>query len=107
MRHVRRYIVLALIAILACILKFHSFGRDYETVEQFRGAKLLKEDWNPLIAETVNEKRITVAIDNKEFTNQETSIFMDNNLNIMVPVDILPEGLKCSSHLYEGKELLV
>ena len=107
MRHVRRYIVLAFIAILACILKFHSFGRDYETVEQFRGAKLLKEDWNPLIAETVNEKRITVAIDNKEFTNQETSIFMDNNLNIMVPVDILPEGLKCSSHLYEGKELLV
>ncbi len=107
MSHVKRYIVLAFIAVMACVLKFHSFGSDYETIEPFRGANLLKEDWNPLIAETVNEKRITVAIDNKEFTNQEMPIFMDDNLNIMVPVDILPEGLKCSSQLYEGKELLV
>ena len=107
MSHVKRYIVLTFIAVMACVLKFHSFGSDYETIEPFRGANLLKEDWNPLIAETVNEKRITVAIDNKEFTNQEMPIFMDDNLNIMVPVDILPEGLKCSSQLYGGKELLV
>ena len=107
MSHVKRYIVLAVIAVMACMLKFHSFGSDYETVERFRGANLLKEDWNPLIAETVNEKRITVAIDNKEFTSQELPLFMDDNLNVMVPVDILPEGLKCSSHLYGGKELLV
>lgn len=107
MSHFKRYIVLVILSVMACILKFHSFGSDYETVERFRGANLLEEDWNPLIAETVNEKKITVTIDNKEFTNQETSVFMDDHLNIMVPVDILSVGLKCSSHLYEGKELLV
>lgn len=107
MSHVKRYIVLAVIAVMACIWKFQSFGSDYETVERFRGANLSKEDWNPLIAETVNERRITVTIDNKEFTNQDTPIFMDDHLNIMAPVDILSEGLKCSSHLYEGKELLI
>lgn len=107
MNHVKRYIVLAMLAVLACIFKMQSFGSEYETVERFRGANLSKEDWNPLIADTVNEKRITVTIDNKEFTNQDTSVFMDDNLNIMAPVDILPEGLKCSSHLYEGKALLV
>ncbi len=107
MSHVKRYILLAVLVAAACVLNFNSFGGDYETVGKFRGAELKEEDWNPLIAETVNEKTISVAIDNKEYTNKDTSIFMDDNLNIMVPVDILTEGLKCSSHIYENKELLV
>lgn len=107
MSHVKRYILLAMLVTAACVLKFNSFGGDYETVGKFRGAELKEEDWNPLIAETVNEKMISVAIDNKEYTNKDTSIYMDDNLNIMVPVDILTEGLKCSSHIYGEKELLV
>ena len=107
MSHVKRYILLAVMAVAACLLKFNNYGADYETVGQFRGAELKDEDWNPLIAETVNEKTISVAIDNKEYTNKDLGIFMDDSLNIMVPVDILTEGLKCSSHIYDGKELLV
>ena len=107
MSHVKRYILLAVMAVAACLLKFNNYGADYETVGQFRGAELKDEDWNPLIAETVNEKTISVAIDNKEYTNKDLDIFMDDSLNIMVPVDILTEGLKCSSHIYDGKELLV
>lgn len=107
MSYSKRYVFLIALAFVACILKFYNFGTDYENVETFRGAKLAEEDWNPLIAETVNEKRITVAIDSREYTNEDTGIFMDKNLNIMVPVDILAEGLKCSSHLYDGNELVV
>lgn len=107
MSHIKRYILLALIVVAACILKFNNFGSDYETIGNFRGARLASEDWNPLIAETVNEKRLSVTIDNKEYTNEDTSIFMDENLSIMIPIDILTEGLKCSSHLYENQELLV
>ena len=66
MSHVKRYILLAVMAVAACLLKFNNYGADYETVGQFRGAELKDEDWNPLIAETVNEKTISVAIDNKE-----------------------------------------
>lgn len=107
MSHVKRYILLAAVVLAACVFKFNNYGKDLETVGKFRGARLLEEDWNPLIAETVNDKTILLTLDSKEYTNRNTSIFMDDNLNLMVPVDILPEGLQCSSHLYDEKELLV
>lgn len=107
MSYVKRYILLAACVCGVSALKFYNFGTEYETVGEFRGANLSKEDWNPLIAETVNDKILSVAIDNKEYTNQDTSIFMDDNLNIMVPIDILTDGLKCSSHLYDRSDLLV
>ncbi len=107
MSHMKRYILLAAFVLAVCILKFHHFGKDYETVGKFRGARLLKEDWNPLIADSVNGRKISLTLDNKEYTSQDTPIYMDDNLNLMVPVDILTEGLKCSSHLYHEKELLV
>ena len=107
MRDVKRYGLFVILVFAACILKFHHFDRGFETVEKFRGANLAKEDWYPLIADTVNEKKLTVALDHKEYTNQDTPIYMDDNLNIMVPVDILRDGLQCSSHLYNAKNLLI
>ena len=107
MRDVKRYGLLTILIVTACMIKFHHFDRGFETVEKFRGANLAKEDWYPLIADTVNEKKLTVALDHKEYTNQDTTIFMDENLNIMVPIDILRDGLQCSSHLYDNKNLLI
>ena len=107
MSHIKRYFLLAILVMAACVLKFHHFGRDYESIDTFRGAQLNREDWNPLIAQSVNEKRLTISIDNKEYSNQDTGIFMDDNLNLMVPVDILSEGLNCSTHLYPKEELLI
>lgn len=107
MRHNKRYILMAALVIAVCALKFNDVSKRFEEVGKFRGATLLDEDWNPLIAETVNEKKLSVTIDNKEYTNRDTSIFMDEHLNVMVPVDILTESLKCSLSLYDEKELLV
>ena len=107
MSHVKRYIGMAVFVVIACVLKFHNFGTDYETIGDFRGAVLESADWNPLIAASVNEKTISVAIDSKEYSSNNTNIFMDNNLNIMVPMDILGEALNCSSHLYDEDKLLV
>lgn len=107
MNHVKRYIFLSVFVGAVCVLKFNNFGTDYESVGTFRGANLENADWNPLIAETVNNRKISVSIDSKEYTNKDTDIFMDDNLNIMVPVSILSDGLNCSTHLYDKKELLI
>lgn len=107
MNHVKRYILMALLVVTACVLKFNNFGSDYEAVDTFRGATLEKTDWNPLIADSVNEKTISVAIDSKEYTSNNMDIYMDDNLNIMMPIEVLSEGLNCSSHLYNKEELLV
>lgn len=107
MKYVKRYLFFAAVVFAGCVLKFGHYGDDYESVAAFRGAMLLEEDWNPLIAESVNEKRLTISIDNKEYTNEAAHIFMDENLSLMVPIDILSDGLNCSAHLYSQKELLI
>lgn len=107
MGHIKRYIWTAVFVAAVYCLRFHYFGEGYGTVGASQGARLAEEDWNPLVAASVNEKKITVTIDSKEYTSREIPIFMDGNRNIMVPTDLLTEGLRCSSHLYGGKELLI
>ena len=39
-----------------------------------------KEDWNPMIAASVNENLLSLVIDNKEYTNEEYSFYMNDEL---------------------------
>lgn len=107
MKYSKRYIAFAVLLAAALFLKFNTFGEGYETVEGFRGANLETETWNPLIAQSVNETLLTVVIDNREYTNADYSLYMDGNLNIMVPVSLLRDALNCSAHIYNGKTLCV
>jgi len=76
-------------------------------VQSFRGGNLETETFNPLIAASVNENRLVVNIDGNEYDNSKYDIYMDNNLNIMVPVNLLSDGLNCSAHLYPDETLLL
>lgn len=107
MKYSKKYIVMTVILFLAVTMKFSSNGGKSEKVENFRGAELEKEIWNPLIAETVNEKELSVLVDNKELNNRENGIYMDDNLNIMVPSSSLGESFNCSAHLYNEEKLML
>lgn len=107
MKRSKRYIVFAILLAIVFGIKFNQLDENYEEVEVFRGASLEEEDWNPLIAESVNEKKLSVVIDNREYDNQKTNFYMDDNLNIMAPVSILRDALNCSAHIYDGTTLLV
>lgn len=107
MRYSKKYVIMTVILFLAVVLKFSNNGGRSEKVENFRGAKLEKEIWNPMIAESVNEKMLSVLVDNKELTNQGNGIYMDENLNIMVPFSALGESFNCSAHLYGEEELML
>ena len=76
-------------------------------ISNFRGANLESATWNPLIASSVNDNLLSIVIDNKEYTNEEYPFYMDDNLNIMMPVTILRDALNCSAHVYEEGHLLV
>ncbi|MEH2945170.1 lectin like domain-containing protein [Lachnospiraceae bacterium KK002] len=107
MRQSRKYLVMTVILLLAVLFKFAGDGGKNEKVEPFRGARLKQEVWNPLIAESVNEKTLTVLVDNRELTSQEHGIYMDENLNIMIPFSELRDSFNCSAHLYEGEQLIL
>ncbi len=107
MQYIKRYIAFTLILVIGFLIKFNTFSENYQQVGNFRGASLQKEVWNPLIAESVNENLLSVIIDNKEYTNEEYSFYMNEDLNIMMPARMLREALNCSAHIYDGEVLVV
>lgn len=107
MKYSKKYIIMALLLFLALAFKFSSFGAKNERIEEFRGARLEQEIWNPMIAETVNDKPLSVLVDSKELTSERDGIYMNDNLNIMVPVSMLGESFDCSSHIYDEKTLVL
>lgn len=107
MRYSKRYIVFGIVLTAAIFLKFNTVSFRYQEIVNFRGANLDEETWNPLIASSVNDNLLSVVIDNKEYTNEDYSFYMDENLNIMVPVSILRDALNCSAHVYDEDMLLV
>ena len=55
----------------------------------------------------VNKNTIHMMIDNKEYTSDTLKFYMDDDRNIMVPVDMLREALNCSARIYQENELWV
>lgn len=107
MKYTKRYAVFLVFLAAALFLKFNTFSNEYGEIMNFRGAQLDEETWYPLIASSVNDNLLSVVIDNKEYTNENNSFYMDENLNIMVPVSILRDALNCSAHIYDDNSLLV
>ncbi len=107
MKYSKKYIIMAIALFLALAVKFSSVGTKNERIEEFRGARLEQGIWNPMIAETVNDKPLSVLVDSKELTSEKDGIYMNDNLNIMVPVSMLGESFDCSSHLYNEKTLML
>lgn len=107
MRYSKRYLIFGALLAVALFLKFNNMVSDYEKVTSFRGANLEAETWNPLIASSVNDNLLSLMIDNKEYTNEKYPLYMDDNLNIMIPVTILKDALNCSAHVYDDSVLLV
>ncbi len=76
-------------------------------MEAFRGAQLNEEDWNPLIAASVNDNVITLNIGGRSYSSENTSLYMDEHLQLMVPVSILRDSFNCSARIYGEHELVL
>lgn len=107
MRQWGKYIIMAVILMLAVVFKFTGPSGKSEKVERFRGARLEAEIWNPMIAESINKQTLTLLVDNRELTNKEHGIFMDQQLNLMIPLSALGDSFHCSAHLYEKQKLVL
>lgn len=107
MKYSKRYLAFCVILVIALLVKFNALTGQHAEIGSFRGAHLTEEVWNPLIAGSVNDNLLSVMIDNKEYTNEDYPFYMDDNLNIMVPVTVLRDALNCSAHVYDDKKLLV
>ena len=107
MQYIKRYIAFTLVLVIGFLMKFNTFAEDYQQISSFRGASIQEDTWNPLIADSVNENLLSIIIDNKEYTNEDYSFYMNDDLNIMLPAKMLSDALNCSAHVYEGNKLIL
>ena len=107
MKYSKRYVVFTLILIIIFVFDFYIFAKDNTTLGEFRGAEIESTVWSPLVAKDVNKNTIHMMIDNKEYTSDTLKFYMNDDRNIMVPVDMLREALNCSARIYQENELWV
>ena len=107
MRYSKRYIFFTIFLFIFILAKFNNSTSEFVEVEQFRGARLQPADWNPLIAASVNDDVITLNIGSRSYTSKDTPLYMDDELQLMVPVSILRDSLNCSAHIYDEKKLVL
>lgn len=107
MKYSKRYVAFTVILAVIFLFKFQILGLDKTTIGKFRGANLDAGVWNPIVAEDVNGRLLTVVIDNKEYTSDSMHFFMNEDRNIMIPVSMLRDALNCSAHVYDDDTLLV
>ncbi|SFQ35620.1 Cysteine protease, C1A family [Lachnospiraceae bacterium XBB1006] len=107
MRFQKRFIVLGLLVVLVTVIKFQSAGEVLEEVEQFRGANIKEDVFSPMIAQSVNAKKMTVVLNDQRYNNDQNDIYMSDKLNIMVSTEVLMDGIRCAARLYEDNSLLI
>ena len=107
MRYSKRYIFFTIVLFVFLLAKFSNSPSEAVEVEQFRGARLQAADWYPMIAASVNDEVITLNIGSRSYTSNDTPLYMDKKLQLMVPVSILRDSLNCSAHIYDEKELVL
>ena len=84
---------MTIVLFVLTLAKFRLLASDNAQIESFRGASLREEDWNPLIAASVNEGVITLNIGSRTYTSEQIPMYMDNGLQLMIPVDLLRDAL--------------
>jgi len=107
MKYSKRFIVLSIILVIVFLFKFHILQLGEAEIGTFRGGELSAKAWYPLVADDVNGQLLTISIDNRVYTNRDYTFYMDDNRNIMMPVEILRDALNCSAHIYNSSSLLV
>lgn len=107
MRYSKRYIFFTIVLFVLILTKFNNSVSEMVEVEPFRGARLQSSDWNPLIAASINDDVLTLNIGSHTYTSKDTPLYMDDKLQLMVPVRILRDSLNCSAHIYDEEKLIL
>lgn len=107
MRYSKRYIFFTIVLFVLILTKFNNSVSEMVEVEPFRGARLQSSDWNPLIAASINDDVLTLNIGSHTYTSKDTPLYMDDKLQLMVPVRILRDSFNCSAHIYDEEKLIL
>ena len=105
MSRIKIYIVLTLITVLGIVIQI-SDTYMAEGVRNTYKEYVKNDEWNRLIAKSVNSGSITFKVDGKEIAGDD-SLYMDDNLNIMIPLDNIKAAFQCATNFYDKNTLVL
>lgn len=107
MRYSKRYIVFAVLLLLALGLKLNNWNDEYADVTEFRGASLQDEVFYPLKAKSVNDEGLlTLTIGEDTYKNKD-GIILGDYMQVLADLDFVQEKFGCSAKLYDKKTVEV
>lgn len=106
MKHSKFFIFSIFVLMVALFIEMQDFVYSRSVA---KGAQVEKQWnlWNGFIADSVNQKTIYISVDGQYLELERGEVYMDENLNLMIPATFLSEYFNCSARLYDGKKLLI
>lgn len=65
------------------------------------------EEWNKIIATSVNSTAITVNVDGKRYNSKDVNMYMSDDLELMCSVSVVGEMFECAADIYNGTILKI
>ncbi|MCR5665873.1 MAG: cell surface protein [Eubacterium sp.] len=107
MKKTVRFIVLAVVALAIVYVQYnHLYERAFKLQTDEGAVAESATYWNSVMAAYANEKSVTLKIDDDTYGTSD-GIYVNDSLEIMLPVDMLRECFSCSAHVYDKKKLVV
>lgn len=80
-----------------------------ETEEIAAGEQGLQgtENWDPLIAEYVNEQGVSVVVSGTAVSFSDDLPYMSSGLEVMLPLDMFQSSFQCAVNVYHGTDILI
>ncbi len=109
MKYKKNYLFIAAIAAVMLIFNIRNdMLSDGVAVGNTVLAQERPEQWNNIISGDVNNKSIKLTIDGKDTElSVSNKVYMDSNLNIMLPASIFRDAFSCSLNSYENKSVYI
>lgn len=97
--------ILILFVILAVV--FFLFSR--QTVQKSLAGENIdsNKNWNHVMAKSANQKPINLKVNNRQILLDETQVYMSENMNLMIPVNIVKDTLNCAENIYHNKRVVI
>lgn len=64
-------------------------------------------EWESLIADNVNESKIQLVVDGNTVSLNNEQMYMDEDLNLMIPASIFTEAFNCAFNCYDNNRVLI
>lgn len=102
MKHLKRFIIMAVVLGIGSILLIHP------TATQFRGqdSRELTRHYNSIKAEDINSRAIELYIDDQKFQRDDSDrIWMSDNMTLMVPGNLVNDIFRCTVAWLDNGEI--